>query len=135
MMLGENIGEVRGQTIGTRILEDQGQGPRMEVTDRAVGTLCGVHITSTVTYTGTVRPNGTIAGSGSGAVVTEDGEMATFRGAGVGRFTGPGVTSWRGSLFFETGSAKLKSVNGIAVLFEYEVDESGKSEGRYYEWK
>lgn len=134
-MLGDNIGEVRGQAIGTRILDDQGQGQRMEVTDRAVGMLCGVHITSTVTYTGTMRPNGTVAGSGTGAVVTDDGEMATFRGAGVGRFTRPGVTTWRGSLFFETESTKLSRVNGIAVLFEYEVDESGKSEGHYYEWK
>ena len=134
-MLGENIGEVRGQAIGTRILEDEGQGPRMEITDRSVGMLCGVHVTSTITYLGTMRPNGTIAGSGTGAVMTEDGEMASYRGVGVGRFTRPGVTSWRGSLFFETESAKLSGINGIAVLFEYEVDESGKSEGRFYEWK
>jgi hypothetical protein len=134
-MLGQNIGEVRGQIIGTRILPDEGQGQRMEMTDRAVGTLCGVHIVSTVTYTGVMRSNGTIAGSGIGAVATEDGEMATFRGTGVGRFTRPGVTTWRGALFYETDSAKLSALNGIAVLFEYEVDESGKSEGHFFEWK
>jgi hypothetical protein len=134
-MLGEQIGEARGQTIGTRILPDEGTGPRMEITDRAVGTLYGEHINITVTYTGSMRPNGTIAGSGTGTVMTDAGEMAMFRGAGVGRFVRPGVTSWRGSLFFETESKKLANVNGIAVLFEYEVDESGKSEGRYFEWK
>ena len=134
-MLGERIGEVRGQMIGTRILPDEGNGPRMEMTDRGVGTLYGEHINTTVTYTGTMRPNGTIAGSGTGTVMTDTGEMASFRGAGVGRFVRPGVTAWRGSLFFETESDKLSSANGIAVLFEYEVDESGKSEGRYFEWK
>lgn len=134
-MLGESLGEVRGQTIGTRILPDVGQGPRMEITDQGVGTLCGVSVNQTVTYIGTVRPNGTIAGEGSGVTMTSSGGSATFRGVGVGRFVRPGVTSWRGSLFFETASAELARLNGIAALFEYEIDESGKSEGRLFEWK
>jgi len=66
--------------------------------------------------------------------MTSDGEGATFRGVGVGKFVRPGVTSWRGSLFYETASAKLAQLNGIAVVFEYEVDEGGKSEGRFYAW-
>jgi hypothetical protein len=134
-MLGDSIGEIRGQSIATRILPDDGQGPRMEVTDRGTGTLCGVHVDSTVTYIGVLRPNGTIAGSGTGVVMTEDGESATYRGTGVGRFVRPGVISWRGALFYETQSKKLARLNGIAVVFEYMVDESGKSEGHLFEWK
>jgi len=134
-MLGEHLGEMRGQSIGTRILPDEGQGPRMEITDRGDGTLCGVHATATVTYVGVMRPNGTIAGSGTGTVVTEDGEIAMFRAAGVGRTVRPGATTWRGAMFYETSSAKLARLNGIALLFEYEVDESGKSEGHFHEWK
>ena len=134
-MLGEKVGEIQGQTIGTRILPDEGQGPRLEITDRGIGTLCGLQVNQTVTYVGVMRPNGTIAGSGSGVVTTEGGEMATFRGTGVGHFTRPGVTSWRGALFYESASKKLASLNQIAVAFEYEIDESGKSEGLLYEWK
>ena len=63
------------------------------------------------------------------------GESATFRGYGVGTFVRPGAVSWRGTLLYETSSQKLARLNGIAVLFEYEVDESGKSEGLLYEWK
>jgi hypothetical protein len=134
-MLGEQIGDLRGQSISTRILPDEGKGPRMEVTDQQVGTLCGVSVTTTVTYVGTMRPNGTIAGEGTGFVMTADGGSATFRGTGIGRFTRPGVTSWRGALFYETATAELARLNEIAVLFEYEVDESGKSEGHLFEWK
>ena len=134
-MLGDQIGEIRGQAISTRVLADIGTGPRMETTDQGVGTLLGVQINTTVTYVGTLRPNGTIAGEGTGVVMTEDGEAATYRGAGVGTFVRPGVTSWRGCLLYETTSQKLASLNGIAVLFEYEIDESGKSEGRFFEWK
>jgi len=134
-MLGEQIGDLRGQSISTRVLPDEGNGPRMEVTDQQVGTLCGVSVTTTVTYVGTMRPNGTIAGQGTGIVMTADGGSATFRGTGVGRFTQPGVTSWRGALFYETATPELTRLNEIAVVFEYEVDESGKSEGHLFEWK
>jgi len=134
-MLGEKIGDTRGQTISTRILPDEGRGPRMEITDHGTGTLYGVHLDSTVTYVGTLRPNGTLEGEGNGVVMTQDGEAATYRGSGVGTFLRPGVTSWRGSLFFETASNKLGKLNGIACLFEYTVDESGKSEGHFTEWK
>ena len=134
-MLGEQVGDVRGQSISTRILPDEGQGPRMEVTDHQIGTLCGVSVDATVTYVGTMRPNGTIAGQGTGIVMTADGGSATFRGTGVGHFVRPGVTSWRGALFYETATPELTRLNEIAVLFEYEVDESGKSEGHLFEWK
>jgi hypothetical protein len=107
----------------------------MEVTDQQVGTLYGVNVTTTVTYVGTMRPNGTIAGEGTGLLQTADGGSATFRGVGVGRFTKPGVTSWRGALFYETQTPELDRLNGIAAVFEYEVDESSKSEGRIFEWK
>jgi hypothetical protein len=133
-MLGERLGETRGQGISTRVLPDEGQGPRMEVTDHGVGTLCGVPIDQTVTYVGTMRPNGTLAGEGQGVTMTEAGGAATFRGAGVGRFVRPGAVSWRGTLLYETASDELARLNGIAVLFEYEIDESGKSEGQFYEW-
>jgi hypothetical protein len=134
-MLGEKIGDTRGQTISTRILPDEGTGPRMEITDQGTGTVYGVHVNTTVTYVGTLRPNGTISGHGTGVLMTEDGEAATYRGEGVGTFIRPGVTSWRGALFFETASTKLSRLNGIACLFEYSVDEGGKSEGHFTEWK
>ena len=134
-MLGEVIGDTRGQAISTRILPDEGQGPRMEITDQGVGTLYGVGVTATVTYVGTLRPNGTISGDGTGILMTADGESATYRGVGVGTFSRPGATTWRGSLFFETASPKLSRLNGIAVVFEYSVDEGGKSEGHFTEWK
>jgi len=134
-MLGDLVGEIRGQGIGTRVLPDEGRGPRMEVTDQGSGELYGVSVNQTVTYVGVQRPDGTIAGEGSGITMTADGEGATFRGYGVGKFVRPGAVSWRGTLLYETSSQKLARLNGIAVLFEYEIDESGKSEGRLYEWK
>jgi hypothetical protein len=134
-MLGQTVGEVRGDTVGRRIVEDEGQGPGMEVTDSGSGTLLGVNVTQTVTYVGHMRPDGSLAGEGTGLVMTPDGEGGTFRGRGVGKFTGPGAVSWRGLLLYEMGSGKLAGLNGMAVMFEYEVDSAGKSVGTFYEWK
>jgi hypothetical protein len=83
-MLGEQVAEFNGQAVSTRVLDDIGFGPRTEVTDHQVGTLCGVQVESTVTYIGTLRPNGTLTGSGTGYTVTADGHTATFRGQGAG---------------------------------------------------
>jgi hypothetical protein len=132
-MLGEQIGEFTGQVISTRVLEDVGFGPRTEVTDHQVGTLCGVQVEETVTYLSTMRPNGTIAGNGTGFVVAANGQTATFQGHGVGRFTGPGQVAYRGAIFYETASEELSRLNGIAAVFEYNVA-GGKSESRLFEW-
>jgi hypothetical protein len=107
----------------------------MELTDQGVGSLCGVSVTSTVTYIGTMRPDGTLHGTGTGIVMSGEGEAATFTAMGVGHFTRPGATRWVGSLFYESSTPKLSRLNGIASLFEYEVDEGGKSEGHFTEWK
>jgi hypothetical protein len=115
-MLGQTLGETRGDTIGRRIVEDEGQGTGMEVTDTASGTLLGVNVTQTVTYVGHMRPDGSLLGEGTGIVMTAEGEGGTLRGRGVGKFTAPGAVSWRGLLLYEMGSGKLAGLNGMAVL-------------------
>lgn len=132
-MLGKQVGDIRGQAIGTRVLGDEGAGPRLETTDTGIGTLYGVHCNQTVTYVGTMRPNGFIYGSGQGVVMSEGGGAGTFTGSGVGHFIRPGVTKWCGTLIYEA-SGDLAELNGKAILFEYTIDESGKSEGVFYEW-
>src|SRR6185436_13726642 len=103
-MIGDKLGDVRGQNISTRVLPDEGFGPRMEITDQGVGALCGVQVTSTVTYIATMRPDGTLHGRANGIVMSAEGEAATFTAEGVGHFTRPGATRWVGSLFYESNT-------------------------------
>jgi hypothetical protein len=68
--------------------------------------------------------------------MTDQGEVVTWRGQGVGRFTGHGMAvSWRGAIYYQTTSERLARLNGIAAVFEYEADESGKTADKTYEWK
>ena len=60
--------------------------------------------------------------------------MATWKGGGVGKFTGGGV-SYRGAIYYSTASQKLARLNGIATVFEFEVDADGNTQSKIWEWK
>jgi hypothetical protein len=135
-MLGEQIGEATGQITGTRVLPDEGAGPRVEVSFQDSGTLLGIHGTNMGTYVSVARPDGTLFSDGQGIAMTDEGEVVTWRGQGVVRPTGHGMaTSSRGAVYCQTTSERLARLNGIALLFEVEADESGKITTRSWEWK
>jgi hypothetical protein len=49
--------------------------------------------------------------------------------------TGPGLAaSWRGAIYYQTTSPRLARLNGIAGVYEFEVDENGKTTDKIYEW-
>ena len=135
-MLGEQIGEETGQITGMRVLPDEGAGSKVELSYQSSGSLLGAHMGDMGTYVSVSRPDGTLFGDGQGIVMTDDGQMATWRGQGVGRFTGHGMAAvWRGAIFFQTASERLARLNGIAVVFEFETDENGKIANKLFEWK
>jgi hypothetical protein len=135
-MHAEKIGEETGQITGTRVLPDEGEGTKVEVSFQANGVLLGVHTTNLGTYTSVMQPDGSLFGDGQGLTLTEDGESAIWHGQGVGRPTGHGMAAaFRGTIYFQTNSKKLARLNGTAVAFEYEADESGKTEDKSYELK
>ena len=109
----------------------------METSAQLVGTLLGVQTSTSVTYTSSLRPDGHLFGQGNGIVMTSDGEGATFIGSRVGTFTGQGAgISFRGANYYQTASKSLAPLNGIATMFEYQVEEDGETiHGALWEWK
>ena len=134
-MLSNQIGEEAGQVTGTRVLPDEGAGPKIEMSIQETGTLLGVPVNEMCTFVALIRPDGTLFAHGQGVASTDDGEMAPWQGEGAGRFTGHGMaSSWRGAIYFQTTSEKLAQLNGIAVVFELEIGEDGKTASKFYEW-
>jgi hypothetical protein len=134
-VLGEQIAHERGQVTGLRVLAGE-DGPKVEVSFTSSVTLLGVQGTNMGTYLTVTRPDGSLFGEGQGVVMTDDGEMAAWKGQGAGRFTGRSTAvSWRGAVYFQTASQRLARLNGIAVVFEYDTDEDGKTEAKSFEWK
>jgi hypothetical protein len=134
-MLGELIGEDRGQITSTRVLPTEpGQGPKVEISFEADGTMLGIHSRGVATYWAVPRADGTLFGEGQGLLMSPQGDMATWRAQGVGRISESGATEFRGAIYFETASPNWLRLNAIAAVYEYSADESGKTESKLWEW-
>ncbi|MEU5217255.1 hypothetical protein AB0G79_13790 [Streptomyces sp. NPDC020807] len=133
-MLGELIGEELGETTGIRVLSAEGGHAVLEASFRASGTLLGVEVKDMGTYESVMRPDGTLFGEGQGVTMAADGETVTWHGSGVGRFDDTGAVDWRGALYFETTSTRFARLMGVAAVFEFHVEESGKAEAKLWEW-
>ena len=132
-MLGEQIGETKGRRLVRRVVSID--PPTAEVSFEDAGQIFGIPITGMGTYTSVIRPDGSIIGEGKGLSMTQDGEAITWTGTGVGKFGPGGTVSYRGMLFFQTASQKLARVNNACGAFEYDVDASGNTISKTWEWK
>ena len=132
-MLGEMIGESTGKRVVRRVLSTD--PPTVEVSFEDSGNMLGVKTTGFGTYTSAVRPDGSIYGEGQGVLMTQDGEMATWKGSGLGKFKEQGAVSYRGILYHRTTSQKLARLNTAPCVFEYEVDPQGNTHSKLWEWK
>jgi hypothetical protein len=134
-VLGEKVGEETGRVTGRRVLPSEGEGPEVEVSFEGRGQVLGVETNDMGTYWSIVRPDGTLYGEGQGVIMGKGGEMASWTGGGVGKFTAAGGTSFRGALYYQTSSPKWTRLNGVAIVFEFEVDADGKTHAIDWEWK
>ena len=132
-MLGEQVGVITGKRLVRRVLSTD--PPTAEVSFEDNGTLYGVAVTGMGTYTSVISADGSLHGDGQGMSMTADGEAATWTGTGVGKFGPGGSVSYRGMLFYRTTSQKLARLNNACVAFEYEVDPSGSTVTKLWEWK
>lgn len=63
-------------------------------------------------------------------------DMLPYTGPGVGSITGPGKARFRGSVFYKTSlTGKLKALNNLVGVFEYEIDASVNTSNQVWEWK
>ncbi len=133
-MLGEQIGEYRGKRTARRVLSVDA-GFKVEVSFEDQGRTYGFEGGNVGTYWATNRPDGSLYGEGQGVILTKDGDMATWKGIGIGKFTANGGVSYRGSLCYTTTSTRLSHLNSVTGIFEFEVDRDGNTLSRVWEWK
>jgi hypothetical protein len=134
-MLGRKIGEGTGRISNQRVLPSVGGAPQVETSFLADEQLLGVAARTMGTYVSTLRPDGRLFGQGQGVVMGSGGEMATWTGSGLGTFTGGGNISWRGVIYYQSASPAWESLNGVAVVFEYDVDPEWHTKSAAWEWK
>ena len=133
-MLGELIGESRGKRTARRVLSTS-PGFRVEVSFEDSGKILGHEFNEIATYWSASRPDGSLYGEGQGVVLLQNGENATWKGAGAGAIKPGGAVSYRGAVYYSTASAALARLNKVAAVFEFEVDAEGNTHTKLWEWK
>jgi len=83
-----------------------------------------------------MRADGTLYGEcpNRGVIMAKDG-VATFRATGIGAFTADGEASFRGVCYFQATVPSLASLNGVAVVYDWDVDADGTATWELWEWK
>ena len=132
-MIGEQIGEFKGKRSARRVLSVN--PPTAEVSFEDAGTILGIATTGLGSYTSVVAPDGSLHGTGQGLEMTAEGDSITWTGTGVGKFGPGGSVSYRGMLFFRSPSPKFARINNGCAAFEYDVDGSGNTTSKLWEWK
>ncbi|MFZ0366893.1 MAG: hypothetical protein WAL21_04340 [Nitrososphaeraceae archaeon] len=133
-MLGELIGETKGKISNRNVVSVE--GPTIETTVASSGTLKGVQVNEILTYVASPSSKGILHGIGKGVINTQDGEIATFTGEGIGRFDASGLLTWRGAIFFHTSSeGKLEFLNNKVGVFEAQVYSQGNFADKTWEWE
>jgi len=132
-MLGEFIGELKGKITSQRVLSVD--GPRMETSISASGTLRGTQVTETLTYVASQTSKGVLHGIGNGLIMSTEGDMITYTGEGIGKFDSSGTLKWRGAIYFTESTGKLGSLNNQVGVFEAQVDAEGNFSDKTWEWK
>jgi hypothetical protein len=106
----KKIGTIKSSTT-PRVLPAIEGRPRMEVT--AVGTsgdILGIDVFGSFsTYQAEMKADG----------------VATFSATGVGVNTEDGGSAWKGVCYFQTSAPSLSELNGMCVVFYWNVDPEG----------
>ena len=136
-MASEKLGSIKAVTT-TKILPANGTLPRFEVTvPSGSGTLAGADIFQMIaTYSAEMREDGTLLGDcpNSGLLIAADG-VATFSATGIGTFTEDGGATFKGMAYFQTSAPSLASLNGAAVVYNWDVDAEGNAAWELWRWK
>ena len=136
-MASEKLGSIKAVTK-TKALPAIGALPRFEVTvPSGSGTLAGADIFQMIaTYSAEMREDGTLLGDcpNSGLLIAADG-VATFSATGIGTFTEDGGATFKGVAYFQTSAPSLASLNGAAVVYNWDVDAEGNAAWELWQWK
>lgn len=130
-MLGAQISEGRGKRTGRRVLATN--PVTVEASVEEMTTVRGISGLAIITYTSSIKPDGSLDGEGDGVFASLEGDIVTFKGIGVGRFGEGGSVHYTGSLSYTTSSPKLAALNGVSGAFEWDIDADGNTHSKVWE--
>ncbi len=130
-MLGDLVYKGKGKLNGFRRLANGNFEQTLAMKDE----LLGEEFSSTYTAEGRHRPDGTGFVKINGSMTTQDGMTIGYLGIGNGERGEDGSWVYKGAVCYFCAPGRFAKLNGIAVVWEMEVDAGGNFHGRGWEWK
>lgn len=131
-MQGNIVFEEKGKVTGRRVLDEA----TIEISFDAKIKIKGVDGMNMGTYTSKMLPDGAMYGQANGCVMTNDGQMVTWKGNGMGRFVEKDKIRYTGAIYLSTQSkGSLASLNNTTAIFEHDGDLEGNLSSKGWEWK
>ena len=133
--------ETSRQSTNSIVLTVESGGSLIKTQDSytATGILKDVgNVTDKSTFITTYQSDSgnTSTSTGSGIIITKDGEIATYIGQDLGITDKNGTDTYHGILIFQTDSdEKLAFLDNLVGLYEYKSWLDGKKSGIIWEWK
>jgi hypothetical protein len=134
-MLGELVGEFKGKISGHRVTDILASGPKLELSFTQTGKLLGVEGVDRATYWSMMTGPDVLYGEGQGAIMSMSGEMACYRATGTAKMMKGQMPVWRGVLYIESPTPKWGALNGVALVYEYDLDANDNTHVKLWEWK
>ena len=133
-MLGDKIGSIQS-TTAIKTLPAEDSRPVFEVSAQGAGKLADADVQIMATYSANVLADGSLYGEcpNAGVVMAQDG-IGTFRATGAGAFTADGGSTFRGVTYVQSTAPSLSSLNGKALVYDWDVDASGNATWEIWEW-
>ena len=133
-MLGEKVGSLQA-TTSIKTLSAEDSRPVFEVSAQGAGKLGDGDVTIMATYRANVLADGSLYGEcpNAGVIMAQDG-IGTFRATGAGAFTADGGSTFRGVTYVQSAAPSLASLNGKALVYDWDVDASGNATYELWEW-
>ena len=121
------LGREKGQITSERILEVY-PFPKVEMSFKSSSVFEGINVTDSGTFWAIMKPDGTHYGEGQGIQTSDQGEVVTWTGQGIGNVTSDGKIRFHGAIFYNTNSqGSLGFLNNQFGYFHFEIDKQGKT--------
>ncbi len=130
-MLGDLILEVQGRVAESK----SSPNGKREVNAAVEGLLLEEKFSGSVKGETMIRPDGTVSSNIDGSFDMKGGETVRFSAITKGTNVSNGKFSYKGAICFSCPPGRFVKLNGIAVAYDVDVDETGFIRGRGWEWK
>ncbi len=132
-MIGAQIEEGRGKRTGRRVIATE-PVMKVEASVEETASFLGVEGLNIITYVSHSKPDGSLEAKARASLPRSRAAASPGKAWASGGFGENGSIHYSGSLSFTTTAQKLAKLNGMCVVFDWEIDAQGNTHSKMWEF-